>query len=143
MRMGSVICGDRAVTPQSQKTQLKTLQLCVGISRSRFYEDEAATAQMTEQTATVDFPFHHSVVLRTQLCSDSVFLSVSLAAVTEQRLSVLMTSIQQGPYLRVEKNRKAEKKGRTGERKGETEGGREGQRARKPSRAPGIQMTGF
>ena len=98
---------------------------------------------MTDQTATVDFPFHHSVVLRTQLCSDSVFLSVNLAAVTGQLLSVLMTSIQQVPCLRVEKNRKAEKEGRTGEIEG---GEREGRRDREQeSRAEhqAFKWTGF
>lgn len=42
-----------------------------------------------------------------------------------------MTNIQQGPCLRVENNRKAEKEGRTGEMEGEE---REGKRERERGR---------
>lgn len=63
-------------TMQSQKTQLKTLQLCVGISRSRLYEDEAATAQMSRQPLwTSPFITPWSSELSSAL---SIFLSVSL-----------------------------------------------------------------
>lgn len=110
MRTGSVVCGDWSrQTMQSKRTQVKTLKLYAGVSRSRFYEGMAATAQMTRQPLWTS----PSVTLWSSEPSSylSLFFSLSLAAATGQLFSGFTPSIQQGPCLRVKKNRKAGKEG--------------------------------